>query len=94
MNELSFYEGYLEGKRRQEEIVRKAVQREASHGHRVGDRVQIYPGTGGDAFGDIVKVGTKHIHVKMDRSGRTLKVHPNNIVDNYGHMNRKWPQSR
>jgi hypothetical protein len=31
MNELSFYEGYLEGKRRQEEIVSKAVQQEASH---------------------------------------------------------------
>jgi hypothetical protein len=26
MNELSFYEGYLEGKRRQEEIAKKAVR--------------------------------------------------------------------
>jgi hypothetical protein len=28
MNELSFYEGYLEGKRRRDEIARKAVVRE------------------------------------------------------------------
>jgi hypothetical protein len=87
MTELSFYEGYLEGKRRQEEIARKAVQQEASHGHRVGDRVQLHPATDawmrGDRYGDVVKVGTKHIHVKMDRSGRTLKVHPSNIGDNY-----------
>lgn len=28
----------------------------------------------GDRFGEVVKIGRKLIHVKMDKSGRTLKL--------------------
>ncbi|MEU9405531.1 hypothetical protein AB0E08_07490 [Streptomyces sp. NPDC048281] len=40
-------------------------------------RVQVPPHTDtwmrGDRFGEIVKTGRKYDHVKMDKSGRTLK---------------------
>jgi hypothetical protein len=61
---------------------------EHTHGHNVGDRVQLHPATDrwmmGDRYGTVVKLGNKHVHVKMDKSNKTLKVHPNNIGDNYG----------
>lgn len=48
-----------------------------------GDRVEVSPSTDawifGDRYGEIVKVGRKYLHVKMDRSGRTLKVPPDLI---------------
>jgi hypothetical protein len=49
----------------------------------VGMRVELHPATDawmfGDRFGDVVKVGRELVHVKMDRSGKTRKVHPRNI---------------
>ena len=49
----------------------------------VGMRVELHPATDawmfGDRFGDVVKVGRKLVHVAMDRSGRTRRVHPRNI---------------
>lgn len=52
---------------------------------RVGDRVQLSPATDswmrGDKFGEVVKIGTKVVHVHMDRSGKTLKVHPTKITE-------------
>lgn len=48
-----------------------------------GLRVELHPATdawiAGDRYGDVVKVGQKLVHVKMDRSGRTRQVHPRNI---------------
>ena len=48
-----------------------------------GMRVELHPATDawmmGDRYGDVVKVGRKLVHVQMDRSGRTRKVHPRNI---------------
>lgn len=42
---------------------------------KTGQRVQAHPATDvwvmGDRFGEVVKVGRKYIHVKMDHSGRT-----------------------
>lgn len=50
---------------------------------RSGVRVQTHPATDawmmGDRYGEIVKVGRTKIHVKMDRSGRTLRFSPENI---------------
>jgi hypothetical protein len=52
----------------------------------VGSRVQLHPGTDqwmmGDRFGEVRKVDTKTglIHVKMDRSGKTLKCKPEHIL--------------
>lgn len=44
----------------------------------VGQRVEIHPGTDtwmrGDRYGEIVKLGTSWVHVRFDRSGRTLQV--------------------
>lgn len=44
----------------------------------VGQRVEISPTTDtwmrGDRFGEIVKLGHSWVHVKFDRSGRTLRV--------------------
>lgn len=48
-----------------------------------GMRVELHPATDawmmGDRYGDVVLVGRKLVHVKMDRSGKTRKVHPRNI---------------
>lgn len=47
---------------------------------RKGDRVESHPATDawifGDRYGSVVVVGRKYVHVKMDRSGRTLKFSP------------------
>lgn len=41
-------------------------------------RVELHPGTdawmSGDRYGDIVSLGRKYAHVRMDRSGKTRKV--------------------
>lgn len=46
----------------------------------LGVRVQLHPGTDawmrGDRYGDVVKVGRKFLHVRMDRSGLTRRVSP------------------
>lgn len=50
----------------------------------VGQRVQTHPGTdtwiSGDRYGDVVKIGRTSVHVKLDRSGRTRRFHPNNLI--------------
>ena len=52
-------------------------------GIETGKRVQLHPATDawmrGDRFGTVVKVGRKQISVKMDVSGRTLKLTLNNV---------------
>ena len=39
-------------------------------------RVQLHPATDawmqGDRFGTVTKIGGRYIHIKMDKSGRTL----------------------
>jgi len=54
-----------------------------SLGIETGKRVQLHPATDawmrGDRFGTVVKVGRKLISVKMDVSGRTLKLTLNNV---------------
>jgi hypothetical protein len=53
-------------------------------GFKVNDRVETHPSTNawifGDRYGDVVKVGRKYVHVKMDRSGRTLRFIPDRIM--------------
>jgi hypothetical protein len=50
----------------------------------VGERVQSHPATDrwmmGDRFGSVVKIGSRLVHVKMDRSGRTIKYSANNLL--------------
>lgn len=45
-----------------------------------GNRVELCPSTDtwarGDRFGTVRRIGRKWLHVEMDRSGRTLRVHP------------------
>jgi hypothetical protein len=52
--------------------------------YQVNQRVELHPATdawlSGDRFGKIVKVGRTLYHVKMDRSGKTRKVSPRNIL--------------
>lgn len=51
----------------------------------IGKRVQAHPAIGvwmmGDRYGEVVKVGRKYIHVRMDRSGRTLRFIPANLLE-------------
>jgi len=51
----------------------------------VGQRVQAHPGTDawifGDRYGEVVRVGRKWVHVRMDRSGRTLRFHPQRLLE-------------
>jgi len=55
--------------------------RKKTNQYTVGERVELHPGLDawmrGDRFGVVVKLGTKYVHVMMDRSKRTLKVAPN-----------------
>jgi len=50
----------------------------------IGDRIQLSPATDawmrGDRYGEIVKVTRQNFHVKMDKSGRTLRVSRNQQV--------------
>ena len=45
---------------------------------RAGQRIELHPGTDrwmrGDMYGEIVRVGSKWIKVKMDRSGHTILI--------------------
>jgi hypothetical protein len=53
-------------------------------GFRVGQHVQLHPATPraaiGDRFGKVVKLGRKLVHVKMDVSGHTLRLHPDKLL--------------
>lgn len=55
---------------------------------RIGERVELHPGTDawmrGDRYGEIVAVIERHgrptsVRVKMDRSGRVLRLDPNRV---------------
>jgi len=50
----------------------------------IGMRVQLHPATdawmSGDKYGTIVLFGRKYVHVKMDRSGRTRKLEPRDLL--------------
>lgn len=50
----------------------------------VGDRVELHPATDrwmrGDRFGEVVKLGRRYVHVKLDRSGDTRRFAPENVV--------------
>ena len=50
---------------------------------KIGDRVELQPSLDawmfGDRYGEVVKIGTKLIHVLCDRSGRVRKLHPSRI---------------
>ena len=54
---------------------------------KVADRVQLHPATDrwmmGDRYGTVIKLGRKHLHVKLDRSGKTIRIAPANIYDIY-----------
>ncbi len=51
---------------------------------KVGQRVQAHPGTDtwmrGDRFGTVVKIGSRHVHVHMNVSDRTIKFSPENLL--------------
>lgn len=44
---------------------------------KIGTRVQLNPALDrwirGDRYGEVVKVGRKYVHVKLDKSGETLR---------------------
>jgi hypothetical protein len=50
----------------------------------IDDRVELHPATDawmfGDRYGVVVTIGRKYVHVKMDRSGRTLRLVPTNVL--------------
>ena len=50
----------------------------------LGRRVELHPATDawmmGDRYGTIVKVNKSNVSIKMDKSGRTLKVTENNYA--------------
>lgn len=56
------------------------------YGISLGDRVEIHPAMDawmqGDRYGEVLKVGRKLFSVKMDHSGRTLRIAPHNILRN------------
>ena len=51
----------------------------------LGRRVELHPATDawmmGDRYGTIVKVNKSNVSIKMEKSGRTLKVTENNYTE-------------
>lgn len=51
--------------------------------YRVNDRIEMHPATDrwmrGDRYGNIVKIGRRFLHIKMDRSGQTIRAEPSCI---------------
>lgn len=51
--------------------------------YNVGDRVELHSATdawmAGDRYGEVKKIGRFYLHIKMDRSGKTRKVVPENV---------------
>lgn len=52
---------------------------------KIGTRVQLHSATDrwmrGDRYGDVIKIGRKYNHVLMDRSGQTIKIRPENLIE-------------
>ena len=50
---------------------------------KLGDRVELHPALDrwmrGDRFGAVVGIGRKFLKVRMDRSGRTIPLLPENV---------------
>ena len=53
-------------------------------GFTFGDRVELHPGTdawmSGDKYGVVEKIGRQYVHVRMQRSGRLRKLHPDFVA--------------
>lgn len=53
--------------------------------YREGQRVQLHPATDrwmrGDRYGTVLRIGRKYVRVLMDRSGHTIRVDPENLLD-------------
>ena len=64
----------------QEQRLNRNPEKEEVKPWMMGYRVQLHPGTDawmrGDRYGEVVKLGKRYLHVKMDKSGRTLRVPP------------------
>ena len=52
---------------------------------KVGDRIEVHPATDrwmmGDRYATVVRIGTKNLTVKFDRSNRVMSWHPNAVYD-------------
>lgn len=57
----------------------------------VGDRIELAPHLDrwmmGDRFGEIVKIGRRYLHVKMDASEKVINVVPENVGQK---LTEKW----
>lgn len=57
----------------------------------IGDRIELAPHLDrwmmGDRYGEIVKIGSRFLHVLMDASGKTLHVVPENVGRK---LSEKW----
>jgi len=56
-------------------------------GFSVGDRVELHPGLDrwmmGDRFGQVARIGRSKVHVKLDRSGKTIGYPPSRLTRIY-----------
>ena len=84
---LGNYDNLLPKKYRNAGVEKRARQqaaRLATSGFYVGQRVELHPGMDawmrGDRYGEIAKIGREKIHVKMDKSRRTLRIMPDHLT--------------
>lgn len=84
---LGSYDNLLPKKYQTEEVEKRARQQEkrlATNRFYVGQRVELHPGLDawmrGDKYGEIAKIGSEKIHVKMDKSHRTLRIAPDRLT--------------
>ena len=63
--------------------MRATLQHEL-HAFKVGQHVETHPATNawmrGDRFGTVDRIGRLYVVVKLDRSGRTLRFAPRNLL--------------
>jgi hypothetical protein len=54
------------------------------HDFAVGERVELHPATDawmqGDRYGQVVLLGRRYVHIKMERSGRVLRKAPRHVM--------------
>jgi hypothetical protein len=77
------YDNMLPKKYQRTNLAEAQGKRLATMAFLKGQRVQMRPATDafmmGDRYGNVVKIGQKLVHVKMDRSGKIRKVSPGNL---------------
>ena len=67
-------------------MTRTVLRAEDGHALTIGDRVQLHPASDwwmrGARYGEVVKLGRKYVHVRLDRNGNAaVRFLPRDILE-------------